>query len=152
MPDVLADVGIALCLPLGLIRRGIPYPTALAAGLLYAVNPVSVMVTAYHGQFDALPLLGCIGAWVLLAQADPPWETIAWAGLCLGGAILAKTWPLLILPAYALYIRTWRRRILLSATALFVPAVATTLYCLYAHASITAVVRRVFGYGGISGW
>jgi hypothetical protein len=155
IPAVLADTAIVPCITGGLLRRGVAPTRALACGLVYAVNPVSIMISAYHGQFDALPLLGCMIAWALLGTRDEAGvgrPAIVGAGVALGVAILTKTWPVLLLPVYVLALRAWSSRLLLGLVALVVPVTATISYAFLHHASLRAIAHLVLTYGSIGDW
>jgi len=56
LAPIFADAGIATWITLRLHNR-LPLPSAFRGGLLYALNPITVFVSAYHGQFDAIPVL-----------------------------------------------------------------------------------------------
>lgn len=154
LPAVLADVAISGLIILGARRRNKNHRSALTAGLLYAVNPVSVLVTAYHGQFDAIPLLACIAAWYRIESEgrDIKRSAAITIGLVLGLAILAKPWPLLLLPAYVIAVRGWMDRLGVVAFALAVPAVVTTGYVFAYHVPVHAVAINVLGYGSVLNW
>ena len=62
--------------------------------LQYALNPVSLLVVSLHGQVEPVALAFGLGG-VLLAREER-WFP---AGLLVGAAIAAKTWPVLILLA-----------------------------------------------------
>lgn len=138
VPVVLADVAIVGLL-LGWSRR---------AAWIYALHPVSLLVTGFHGQFDALMLL-----FVLLALRALEWARLDRAALTLAGAIATKSLPVLLLPFFlqdrALPTLARRARFLALATlpvaAILVP---------YAIADFGALRRELLGYSGIAdfGW
>ncbi|MGB9776745.1 MAG: glycosyltransferase 87 family protein [Anaerolineae bacterium] len=142
---ILFDVGIAATLVVFFRRRSVSQ--AFQSGLLYALNPVPVLVSAYHGQFDAVPaffLLLSIG----LVQASP-----FWAGACLGMGILIKSWPGLGLPSLMVALPDWRQRLrFLLASALF-PAIGITGYTLFFNAPVWTVIERAISYNwGVGVW
>jgi hypothetical protein len=113
------------------------------------------MISAYHGQFDALPLLGCMIAWALLGARDDAGvgrPAIAGAAVALGVAILTKTWPVLLLPVYLLALRASSSRLLLGIVALVVPVTVTVSYAFLHHTSLRAIAHLVLTYGSIGGW
>lgn len=142
---ILFDVGIAATLVMLVRRRSVS--EAFQSGLLYALNPVPVLVSAYHGQFDAVPaffLLLAIG----LVQASP-----FWAGASLGMGILVKSWPVLGLPSLLVALPDWRRRFrFLLASALF-PATGVAGYALVFSAPAWAIIERAISYNwGVGVW
>lgn len=121
-----------------------PWKTALA----YALNPISIYCTAIHGQFDALPTLGVMGAIVMMGgrgDSRRPMGAAAWLGI---GATF-KTWPLFILPALLAPLRSLRRRVKTAAVAIGIFACALlSSWLFFGFRSVTAIL----GYRGFSGW
>jgi len=144
IPAILADIGVTLGLVAGLLRRGVSSAEAAHRGVLYALNPISILILSVHGQFDSIPLLGLVGAWALVARPTP--RTAAIAGLLLGFAILAKTWPDFLVPIYLAALPNWRYRALAAALAGVVPVVATVAYAAAYHTSLRLIVTSVAGY------
>ncbi len=72
------DVGIAL-----LLFRSF----GLAASLFFILNPVSILLTGYHSQFDNLAVLPALGAWLLI-RSEPSLDTVRWARLVGGAGLL----------------------------------------------------------------
>jgi hypothetical protein len=114
---------------------------------LYAVHPVSVMVGAAHGQFDAVPLL-----FLLLAVEEAARGRRDASALSLSAAIATKSFPVLALPFLALDARaSWRSAVRYAALAL---APGALLLLPFALAGASALARELFAYGGIAdfGW
>ena len=97
VPPIMADMALTVTVGVVAGRLGYGRTTALRAALLFALNPISVMVTGYHGQFDAEPVALTLVAWAVLVYCRRPWS-IPVAGLLLGLAIADKTWPVLLAP------------------------------------------------------
>lgn len=95
LPSIIADVMLTLLVAKAATALGRRDGGGLA--LTYALNPISVLVSGYHGQFDAIPTLLVFAAWHLLL-AHHTWRGAAVSGLLLGLAIADKTWPLLLAP------------------------------------------------------
>lgn len=116
-----------------------------AAAWIYALHPVSLLVSACHGQFDAVAML-----FVLLAVAAQRAQRFDRAALSLAAAIGLKSFPILLLPAFLLH-TPGRARVRWAALAT-VP-VALSLVPFAWH-DAGAVRRELFGYGGVAdfGW
>jgi hypothetical protein len=56
LAPIAADGGLALLLRAVVLARGDTAASALQAGLSYALHPVAVFVSTYHGQLNAIPL------------------------------------------------------------------------------------------------
>ncbi|KAB2344057.1 glycosyltransferase family 87 protein [Actinomadura rudentiformis] len=84
------------------------------ARFLYAVNPLTVLVSAVHGQMEPLCLLFALGAFVLILRGERAALTtrrVLLAGMLIALAISVKTWPALFLPALLIALPTWRHRV-----------------------------------------
>lgn len=146
LAPILADVGIAIWLTLRL-RQRLPLSLAFRGGLLYALNPVTVLVSAYHGQFDAIPALLTLVA-IETVEVSP-----LGAGLWLGLGILDKSWPVLALPSLLAATRNWRQRFSLAIGCLLIPALGAGMYAFIFRASLWAIIHRAISYDwGIGVW
>jgi hypothetical protein len=144
---IAADVLITLVLFSQARRRWEAEPSFRFA-LLYALNPLAIYITAVHGQFDAIPACALLLAAVFLSRDEggAGWKTSA-SWLALG--IMAKTWPLFVLPALAAVQRPFRRKIAYCAIATL-PAVLvmSVLWTL----SPKDISEKVLHYRGAGGW
>ncbi len=113
---------------------------------LFALHPVSLLITGFHGQFDSIALL-----FVLLALDAHARGRLDRSALALCAGIVTKSFPVLLLPFFLARCGTWRRalRFLLLAT---LPGVL--LLVPYALDDHQALQRELFGYGGFAdfGW
>lgn len=96
------------------------------AARFYALNPVSILITAGHGQFDGLVFGLVVLAWVGF-QAESRARGY-WAALALGGAIALKGYPVLFLPALLIHISPNRQRYIAAGLALLPLALAFLVY------------------------
>ena len=143
LPVLAADMAIVALLAAGGTRTA----RGLAPAWLYALHPVSVLVGAFHGQFDAVALF-----FVLLAVFTFEAGRRDASALALAAAIALKSFPVLLLPVFLLTPgMTVRGRMRFAALAV-VPVVL--LLVPYALADFGALRRELFGYGGIAdlGW
>jgi uncharacterized membrane protein len=118
-----------------------------AAAWIYAVHPVSVLVTGFHGQFDAVALL-----FVLLALGALARGRRDASALSLAAAIGTKSFPVLLLPFLAFAGEaSWRRATRYALLALG-PVILVLLP--FAIADPAALRRELFAYSGIAdfGW
>jgi hypothetical protein len=115
------------------------------AAAVYALNPIAILISGYHGQFDALPsLFSVLGAGFLVGQRP---RSVP-AGLLLGVAMALKPFPALLVP---IFVRapglSLRGRALVGALSLGVVAAITAPYLL---ANAAGVVQNIGGYGGLN--
>jgi hypothetical protein len=143
---IFADVAIAAFLydwflvkePMGNRKR------AFRKGLLWALNPISIYVTAFHGQFDALPAFAAAAALILF---EVGFERRAAAMLAIGA--LVKTWPVILIPALLHRLTSWKARIRFCFYA------ATPLVLVMGGLWIAdggVIVKNVFRYTSSPGW
>jgi hypothetical protein len=143
LPVVAADLLLVALLGAA-ARAGRASPVA---PWLYAVHPVSVLVGATHGQFDAIPLF-----LLLLAVEESARGRRDASALALSAAIATKSFPVLALPFLALDGKApWRSGARYAAIAL---APGALLLIPFALADPRALARELFAYGGIAdfGW
>jgi hypothetical protein len=139
LPVLLADLGILLACWANDSR------SAQRAAWLFALHPVSILVTAFHGQFDSVMLF-----FVLLSLRFLQAGRLDSSALSLSAAIATKSVPVLLLPFMILSLGAARavRFVFLA----IVPVLALLLP--YALADPAALARELLGYGGIAdfGW
>lgn len=142
---IAADTGIAIVLFWGLKRRTV-LTQAFRGGMLYALNPIPVFISAFHGQFDAVPAL-CLLIAILTVH-----NSALVSGSWLGVGILAKSWPVFGLPS--LFVRTTRkRRALFLVGVILAPLLGVGVYVNLFDSSASAVLGRALGYNrGVGVW
>jgi len=143
LPVLAADLAIVALLA----ARGPGTGRGLTPAWLYALHPVSVLVGAFHGQFDAVALF-----FVLLAVFEFEAGRRDASAFALAAAIALKSFPVLLLPVFLLTPgMTVRARIRFAALAVLPVAL---LLVPYALADFGALRRELLGYGGIAdlGW
>src|SRR5215212_4937938 len=132
LPSITADAGLTLLVAAGAraCGRGRDAP---ALAMVFALNPVSVLVTGYHGQFDAIPAALVFGSWLAARGAKRTRRGGSLSALLLGLAVAFKTWPLVLAPvllAMACFRHAERRRILPAASVYVATAALPVLTCL----------------------
>jgi hypothetical protein len=142
LPVLAADLGLVALL----FRMGAGRGLGALSAWLYALHPVSILVTGFHGQFDAAALLCVLLAvfWLEGAHVDR-------SALALAGGIALKSFPVLLLPFFLLAVTGGRARFRFLALATL-PVVA--LLVPFAIADGAALRRELLGYGGVAdfGW
>jgi hypothetical protein len=116
-------------------------------GLLYAVNPITAFVCAYHGQFDALPSL-----FILLALY---WfgKNTDISGIWLGLGILSKSWPILAFPPLWAKIKPWMKKLSFIVIVLACLFLSIGIYIFFVGADPVLLLNRVLSYNrGIGVW
>jgi hypothetical protein len=112
----------------------------------YAVSPLALLVTSWHGQIEPIVLACALTGLLLLRRRKN-----LLAGAMVGLAASIKTWPIVF--AFALFRGTPRRRWLgLLASIAAVPFVVYVTMPLFLTTDLTSVARDVLGYRSLIGW
>jgi hypothetical protein len=139
--SALADIG-SLVLVARILTRLPGLKRQHPALLLVALSPVSIMVSGFHGNTDAVMIFWTLLSIDLLESGRPEWL----AGAALGMAMNIKVVPAVLAPAAIFYLSPTRRRIefALGAGAIFL---ACSLPVLAQDPRL--VLDRVFGYNSL---
>ena len=151
LAGILAETAITALVYRGIQRSG-EQTRALLGSWLYAVNPVTIMVAAYQGQFDALPVLSMVAAWYFSEFHSSKRWGLTLSACLLGLGILSKTWPVILLPIIILRLPRWDLRLRYAVTAGVIPIAGTLFYELLFPGSLVPIARRVIHAGAIPGW
>jgi len=155
LPSIVADVLILLVLDRHFRNQKTFAPIASKALLLYALNPVTMLVSGYHGQFDLIPTVFLVLSIVLLAQRSRTRHVVL-ASLSLGSGILAKTWPgLMVLCVVVGNQLRNREKVTFVAGAAVVPFLGLLASVLAFGGGVPAfvsLVRHALQAGAIPGW
>jgi hypothetical protein len=103
------------------------------------------MIAGFHGNSDPL-IVALLLASVYAAECK---DRSALSGVLYGMALSIKVWPLFLVLAFMLGLKTWRARLSFGALAL---ATAATLAFPHILAGPKLIISTVFGYRSISGW
>lgn len=99
----LADLVICLLVYLFLIKAGTKKLHAVIWSLVFFLNPVSIIISAAHGQIDSIPtLLVILSAFFLMFKKKLTYTLLS--GLLFGLAVSIKLNPLILLPFFLIYI------------------------------------------------
>jgi hypothetical protein len=143
LPIVAADAVTAAVIYRGLARAG---HAALRDALSYAVCPFVILVTSYHGQFDAISTMLVCLAWYSFEKPGRRRRDVLACGMLLGLAVADKSWPVVLLPVFLLHLPAWRDRIAFVASAAAIPVFAVGAYLIAFPASVDALRERTTGY------
>lgn len=131
----LADLGIFYVL-----RRKV----STRAGLLFFLNPIAIIISGYHRQFDNLALLVGLLAVLCWERAGRQWGKRKLLALGILGLSLVVKHVLIVFPLWlAFYEKSWRRRALVVALPL---AIFFASFLPYWSDSNGGVLKNVFGH------
>ncbi|GGL15251.1 hypothetical protein Sme01_70100 [Sphaerisporangium melleum] len=92
----------------------------------YACNPLAVLVASIHGQVEPVSLVFGVAAFIVArnARTSRPVRNAVIAGLLMGLALCAKSWPIWLVPGMLLFLPDLRSR----ACAFFATGVAPIFF------------------------
>lgn len=114
----------------------------LKTTFLYSINPVTILITTLHGQFDVIPIFFILITIYLLNK-----EQNLLAVLSYSFAILTKTWPILLIVAIE---RIIRNKKLLFFMIIF-PVLFVLIYIFLFKSNIYDIGKTIISYQGLYG-
>ena len=151
VPSIFAETAITSLIYFALRRRR-TRGEAIFGSWFYALNPITILVAAYQGQFDAIPLFLVVAAWYVFEFDIGRKWAFPLSALLLGVGILSKTWPVILLPIILLRLLGWKQRLRYVLISLAVPAAGILLFESLFPGSLASILRRSISAGAISGW
>ncbi len=138
--SIAADIGVVIALLRVAHRIGKPSRWLL---MFFALSPVSIMISGFHGNVDPIMVLFLVVA--VVAALD---DNAVWSGLLFGLACNIKVAPIVLLPVFFLF---WQARgrgtpFGISSALVLLAGSAWPLW----HSPV-AYVHHVFGYGSFWG-
>lgn len=118
IPSILADAAISILIYLILLRSSQTKRTSLIWSLLFAFNPVSIMISSGHGQFDSLPIAFSLAALYLAMFFASPRNALYLSALLLGVGVALKVYPILFLPLFLAYLQD-KKEVTLKQSAIY---------------------------------
>ncbi|MCP4421014.1 MAG: hypothetical protein GY805_30760 [Chloroflexi bacterium] len=151
LPSILADTAVTALIYLAL-RNTKNQPVAQLGSWLYVVNPVSILVCAYQGQFDAVPMLLLLTAWFLFQFYPQKRSGVLLSAILLGIGVWSKTWPIFFLPIVLLRLRSWQSRFTYTLLTGTMPLLGLIIYETLFPGSFIPIIQRALRAGAIPGW
>lgn len=109
---------------------------------LYAINPVTILITTLHGQFDVIPIFFLLLSIYLLNKKQELLSVLSFSF-----AIMTKSWPLLFI--LILYKRLKNKKFII--LSLFFPLISIIIYSLLFKISVFNIVKIIVYYQGLWG-
>ncbi len=150
LPMLISDLGMVYLLYRYAAQRVGDSLLALIPATLYAVNPIALMISAGHGQFDSLVLVFVL--WALVVRGRDQDQQSILAALLLGVAIALKGYPVLVLP-YLIWTAPPSRKIWTAFFACLPLVFSLTIYTI-GYGFAMPMITRILGYGSTNdfGW
>lgn len=139
---IFADVGIVAVL-YAMGGKLFGRQTAVSAAALYALNPVSILVSSFHGNIMSLVVLLMLMAYLLL-RVDPD-KNLVVSGLLLSLAVGWRSFPILLLPFFLASIDGKAKKIRFAACVV-VPVALSMIP--FAWVDAQPMLREMLSYSG----
>jgi len=152
LAPILADAALAVLIFQSTRQLGQSMSQALVRSLLYGLSPIAILVSAYHGQFDAETIFLLALSWYIWHFGDMSATRLFLSALLLGFAVLNKTWPLLFLPVVLLRLESLKQRTTYTLITLAVPVFFTMLYVAIFPQDLYPMLNRALTHAGVPGW
>jgi hypothetical protein len=155
LPLILADAATLLLLFWFLHSRGGRLRSTVGWCLLWALNPVAILVSSFHGNLSSILPFLLLGAYVAAEEAEVRPERrplLIIAALTLGLAVAMRGFPVLFVPIFVLLrYRSIRGAAMFVALAAAPAVVNSAPYLLYSR---DAFLHNVLSYHGLTdfGW
>jgi hypothetical protein len=147
LPDVVADLALALLVEQMVAWRGATATRRLAAAAAVAVGPCVLSVSAVHGQIDVFAIAFAVAGYAAFQRFTGTKRAVA-AGLLIGMGAAIKVVPgFAVLPLLP-HLPDWRQRGRLLAATAAVPILSVLPFFV---ATPSAVKRILLGYHGLAG-
>lgn len=145
IPAILGDILLAISIYYWLLRFNKGRKAAFVAGMLYAVNPMAILISAFQGNFMSIPTLFAFLA--VMTMISDPGNNYRLSALLLGLGIGFRSYPILLLPLIFLKSKIS----LFKKIAYLGYAVLPTLILFIPFLLLDAksVFREAFGYSGV---
>ena len=114
----------------------------LKTTFLYAVNPVTILITTLQGQFDVIPVFFILLAIYLLNKKQKLPSVLSFSL-----AVLTKTWPVLFAIPIARKIKNKKLIILI----IFFPVLSVLIYCWLFKSTLIDISKTLIYYQGLWG-
>lgn len=115
--------------------------------LLYAINPIAIYITAYHGQFDAVPILFLLLSLIFINRSAPI------SGFSMGMGILIKSWPVLGYPIVLYFLHGLKQKLIYLVGTTIIPLSGILLYVYIYKANWLVIIKNAINYNhGIGVW
>jgi uncharacterized membrane protein len=155
LPPILADAATTLLIFGYLRQRGLPLGPATGWSLAWALNPVSILVSAFQGNLIATVPFFTLGAYVAAeaAERSPNRDLlVAMSALLLGIGIAMRGYPVLLVPAFLVFCtRTLREALAFTILGALATVSSSLPYLILARQSY---LRELLTYNGNTdfGW
>lgn len=155
LPMIITDAATTLLIFGYLQWRALTFRRSVGWALAWALNPVSILISAFHGNLMSIvPFLG-LAAYVSAEAGETSRNRdllLLVSSLLLGLAIAMRTYPILLLPVFLLlFCRTVREAVTFTFVAAVPAGLSSLPYLVFARETF---LREVLGYGGLTdfGW
>ena len=144
MPALIGDISLSIAIYYWVMRYKNDRGIAFKAAMLYAVNPLAILISAFQGNMMSLPTLFMfLAVMIIIYDREKNYRLSA---LLLGLAVAFRGYPILLLPLILLKAEMSSFKKLKYAAYTIIPALL--LFIPFLYMDHRSVIREVFGYSG----
>lgn len=110
--------------------------------LLYALNPVTILVSSLHGQFDTIPIMLILLSFYLLDKKKEFLSILVYST-----AVLIKTWPIILI--FHILAKLHNKRLI--SLLFLMPTISIVLYSFLFKINPIEILKTNFQYHGLFG-
>ncbi|MHB8512499.1 MAG: glycosyltransferase family 87 protein [Actinomycetota bacterium] len=107
----------------------------------YALNPISILVCALHGQMDPILLPFVVGAFIAARRQKP-----ILAGFLVGIAAAGRSWPVIFIPGVAITLKGGAKRLKAIGASIVPTLLVLASMPIMVSTSYSELYHRVLGY------
>lgn len=143
----LADILIALMLYKFLLKLRVKPVAASCWALVFLLNPISIIISAAHGQLDSISSLLLVSAIYLISFYSIKSKVFIGSAALIGLSITIKPTPAMLLPIFLLHQKIELKRAFLFLVVAAIPLAVTLAPFVSGHFS--TIVGGLLGYSGV---
>lgn len=118
------------------------------AGFLFFLNPISIIITGYHNQFDTVAVCAALAAAVVYGDEKGGLTRRKWWGLVLLGLSLTVKHVFFLFPLWlAVRQKGWREKLIVLSVPIAIFGLSFVPFWAQGHAGI---LKNVFGYSSFN--
>lgn len=128
-PAIIFDVFLALLIFTVFKRYKKSDRESFIAVLFFSLNPISILVSGYHGQIDNIWIFLSLGSWYIFEYFPKSMKNMLFTAFLLSLGILLKVFPVLFVPLFLMKIKGKVNQALFAAVSVL-PTVLIMLWLL----------------------
>lgn len=126
LPAIFSDLLITCLIYTVLNGQYHNYKASIIPALLYALNPVVILISGYHGQIDSIWILCSLMSWYIFEFYPKSYKNIIISSFLISIGIALKVFPILFVPLFLMKVKGKKNQLIFAALAVL-PFVITMI-------------------------